>query len=208
MSASIVATGLRDMQRFFEELPEIAEQAAVYAINDTVQREGLTVLKRDMRDQVEFPPGYLEGDRLKPTRFASRGRLEAVIRGRDRPTSLARFAQGQTPENTGGAGRRVKVRNATGEAGVRVRVNRNNTEHLQRAFLIRLKNGNIGLAVRTSAPNLRKSQKAVELEPGLFLLYGPSVDQVLRGVATDRADDILDLVSSKFLRQFGRLSRG
>lgn len=196
MSASIVATGLREMGRFFEELPEIAEQAAVYAINDTVQREGLTVLKRDMRDQVEFPPGYLEGDRLKPTRFASRGRLEAVIRGRDRPTSLARFAQGQTPANTRGQ-------------GVRVRVKRGQTELLRKAFLVNLKNGNVGLAVRIKGgESLRNTEGATQLAPGLFLLYGPSVDQVLRGVATDRADDILDLVSSKFLRQFGRLSRG
>lgn len=196
MSASIVATGLREMGRFFEELPEIAEQAAVYAINDTVQREGLTVLKRDMRDQVEFPPGYLEGDRLKPTRFASRGSLEAVIRGRDRPTSLARFAQGQTPANTRGQ-------------GVRVRVKRGQTELLRKAFLVNLKNGNVGLAVRIKGgESLRNTEGATQLAPGLFLLYGPSVDQVLRGVATDRADDILDLVSNKFLRQFGRLSRG
>lgn len=195
MSASIVATGLKEMGRFFEELPDIAEQAAVLAINDTVQREGLTLIKRDMRDQIDFPSGYLEGDRLKPTRFAVRGRLEAVIRGRDRPTSLARFAQGQTPTNTRGQ-------------GVRLRVKRGTTEVLRKAFLVNLKNGNIGLAVRLKdGDKLRNSQAAVQMAPGLYLLYGPSVDQVLRGVANDRADDILDIVSSKFLRQFGRLSR-
>lgn len=195
MSASIVATGLRDMQRFFEELPEVAEQAAIYAINDTVQREGLTLIKKDMRDQVNFPSGYLEGERLKPTRFAVRGRLEAVIRGRDRPTSLARFAEGQTPENTRGQ-------------GVRVRVKRGQTELLRKAFLVKLRNGNIGLAVRVkSGESLRNTEGATQLAPGLFLLYGPSVDQVMRSVADDRADDIIDLVSNKFLRQFGRLSR-
>lgn len=195
MSATIIATGLKDMERFFNDLPDIAEQAAVLAINDTVQREGLTLIKKDMRDQVNFPSGYLEGERLRPTRFAARGRLEAVIRGRDRPTSLARFAEGQTPENTRGQ-------------GVRVRVKRGQSELLRKAFLVRLKNGNLGLAVRLKAgENLRHSVGATQLAPGLFLLYGPSVDQVLRGVADDRADDIIDIVSSKFLRQFGRLSR-
>ena len=180
MSAVVIAKGLREMQRFFDELPEVAEQAAVYAINDTVQREGLTAIKRDMRDQVEFPPGYLEGDRLKPVRFATRDRLEAVIRGRDRPTSLARFAQGQTPELTGGGGRAVRMRtkDGLGSPGVRVRVQPGKTEHLKRAFLIKLKNGNIGLAVRVkNGESLRKSTAAVEM------------------------------VASKFLRQFGRLSR-
>lgn len=195
MSASIVANGLREMQRFFDELPDIAEQAAVFALNDTVQREGLTLIKKDMREQVNFPSGYLEEGRLKPVRFASQGRLEAVIRGRDRPTSLARFAEGQTPKNTRGQ-------------GVRVRVKRGQTELLRKAFLVTLKNGNTGLAVRVKGgETLRNTGAATQLAPGLFLLYGPSVDQVLRGVAEDRAGDIIDIVSNKFLRQFGRLSR-
>lgn len=195
MSALIVATGLKEMSRFFEALPDIAEEAAVLAINDTVQREGLTLIKKDMRDQVNFPAGYLEGDRLKPTRFAGRGKLEAVIRGRDRPTSLARFAEGQTPANTRGQ-------------GVRVRVKRGQTEVLRKAFLVNLRNGNIGLAVRVKGgESLRNTESAVRLADNLWLLYGPSVDQVLQGVAVDRADEIIDIVGQKFLRQFGRLSR-
>jgi hypothetical protein len=195
MSATVVATALKDLQRYFEELPDIAEQAAILAINDTVQREGLTLIKKDMRDQISFPAGYLEGDRLKPTRFALRGRLEAVIRGRDRPTSLARFAQGQTPANTRGQ-------------GVRVRVKRGRTETLRKGFLVNLKNGNVGLAVRLKpGESLRNSQAASQLADNVWLLYGPSVDQVLAGVADDRATDIIDLVGEKFLRQFGRLSR-
>lgn len=195
MSATIVATTLKDLQRYFEQLPEVAEEAAILAINDTVQREGLTLIKSDMRDQVNFPAGYLEGERLKPTRFATRGRLEAVIRGRDRPTSLARFAQGQTPANTRGQ-------------GVRVRVKRGRTEVLRKGFLVNLKNGNVGLAVRLKpGETLRNSQAASRLADNVYLLYGPSVDQVFRGVADDRADDIIDIVGQKFLRQFGRLSR-
>ena len=40
---------------------------------------------------------------------------------------------------------------------------------------------------------------------GIWLLYGPSVDQVFRGVAAKRTSDIADLVMKKFYRQFSRL---
>jgi hypothetical protein len=195
MTAAIVATGIKDAARFFEQFPEIAEEAAMLAINDTVDREGMTLIKKDMRDQVNFPTGYLEGDRLKVTRRAFRGRLEAVIRGRDRATSLARFTSGQTPKNTRGQ-------------GVRVNVQRGQTQLLRNAFLVNLKNGNLGLAVRLKpGERLRNTTGAQRLADNVWLLYGPSVDQVFRGVADDRADDIAEIVSEKFYRQFGRLSR-
>lgn len=199
MSARITATALKDTARFFEEFPALAEEAAMLAINDTVQREGLTLLKRTMRQEVSFPSGYLEGDRLKPTRFASRGRLEAVITARDRPTSLARFAQGQTPANTRGQ-------------GVRVRVGPGQAKLMKRAFLVKLNNGqSTGLAVRLSpGERLRKTQRGVLLDAAknVWLLYGPSVDQVLRGVADDRSDEIINIIDEKFTRQFRRLARG
>ncbi len=197
MTARVVATGLKEMERFLKAAPEIFEEAAVLAINDTVTRQGMTLIKKDMRDQVNFPDGYLEGDRLKVSRLATKGRLEAVIRGRDRPTSLARFAPGQTPQNT---------RNQ----GVRVRVKRGKTQHLRRAFLVKLNNGqSLGLAVRLKpGETLRESHAAKELSNNVWLLYGPSVDQVLAGVADDRAEDIIDFVNERFLHQFNRLSNG
>lgn len=202
MSASIIVTGLRDAQRFFDELPEIAEEAAALAINDTVQREGLQLIKKDMRDQVEFPDGYLEGENLKPVRFASKGRLEAVIRGRGRATSLARFAPGQTPRSTRGQPIRLRVKPG------KQKILKDPSTGKPSAFLVNLRNGNTGLAVRLKpGETLRKSTAAVKLDDNVYLLYGPSVDQVMRGVADDRADDIMEIISEKFFRQFGRLSR-
>lgn len=196
MTTSITATALKDVSRFFEELPDIAEQAAVFAINDTVQGEGLTLIKKDMRDQINFPSGYLEGERLRVAKKATRGRLEAVIRGRDRPTSLARFAPGYTPENSRGR-------------PITVRVKRGGSQVLRGAFLVRLNKGqSIGLAVRLKpGETLRETEGAVRLANNVYLLYGPSVDQVLRGVAEDRGEEIADIVGRNFLRQFGRLSR-
>lgn len=196
MSASITATALKDTARFFEELPDIAEQAAVFAINDTVQGEGMTLIKRDMRDQINFPSGYLEGERLRVARKATRGRLEAVIRGRDRPTSLARFAPGNTPENSRGR-------------PITVRVQRGKSKVLRGAFLVRLnKRQSIGLAVRLKpGETLRETEGAKRLANNVYLLYGPSVDQVFGGVIEDQSQNILEIVGRNFLRQFGRLSR-
>lgn len=198
MSATITARALTEVKRYFEEFPDVAQQAAVLAINDTVNREGMTLIKKDMRDQIDFPSGYLEGGRLKVTRTASKESLEAVIRGRDRATSLARFAPGQTPANTRNSGVRVMVRRGSGKV-------------LRKAFLINLRNGNVGLAIRLpngQQPN--ETTAAVAMTSGskstLWLLYGPSVDQVFRGVAEQRSDDIAELVYNKFLRQFGRLA--
>lgn len=195
MTITIVADKLDNLSTFFESLPEVAENAMALAINQVAERDGMAVFKRDMREQVNFPSGYLEGNRLKVVRRAAKGSLEAVIRGRDRATSLARFAAGQNPGNTGGRGVRVTVRGGR-------------TQVLRKAFLVTLKNGNMGLAVRLKpGESLRNSQAAVALENNVYLLYGPSVDQVFRGVAEDRAGDISDMVSKQFLRQFDRLSK-
>ena len=80
---------------------------------------------------------------------------------------------------------------------------------MDQAFLVRLKNNNIGLAVRLKPGEvLQNSEKAVRLDNNVYLLYGPSVDQVFRSVADDKTPKILSDVTAEFLRQFARLSRG
>jgi hypothetical protein len=83
--------------------------------------------------------------------------------------------------------------------------------HIETSFGVRLglRNGNTGLAVRLKpGEKIKGSTGAVQMAENLYLLYGPSVDQVFRGVAEDRSGDLMNMVSSKFLRQFARLSRG
>lgn len=197
MTVSIFADAFESTASFFKSLPDIAEQAMGTAINQVADRDGLALLKRDMREQVDFPPGYLENGRLKVVRRAVKGSLEAVIRGRDRATSLARFARGQNPGNTRGRGVRVTVRGGR-------------TQTLKGAFMVTLRNGNTGLAIRLKngeSPSF--TQGAVKLANNVYLLYGPSVDQVFRGVAEDRAGDISNMVTKQFFRQFDRItSRG
>lgn len=198
MSVFASATGLKEAARFFEELPDIAEQATVLALNQVAGRDGLALIRRDMRAEVDFPKGYLEqSDRLGVVRKARKGALSAVIRGRDRATSLARFvASGQRPETTRGQALRVTIKPGSPVT-------------LKRAFLIKLRGGNMGLAVRLKpGETVRNSDRAVKLGDSLFLLYGPSVDQVFRGVANDDADDIALMVENQFYRQFARLTNG
>jgi hypothetical protein len=202
MSVSIIADALKDVQSYFEALPEIATKSMVLAINDSA-RDSEVTLRRQMQKEVNFPQGYLRGKRFGVASKANRGNLEALIRGRDRATSLARFVENATSPESG----KGKV--------LRVRVSPGKTINLKRgsgdpsAFLVKLKNGNTGLAIRLKkGEKLSNSVGAKELANNVFLLYGPSVDQVFRGVADDQTDDIQAMVTQKFLRQFTRLSRG
>lgn len=195
MSAYIETKGLGDLRRFFDELPDLATEAAFLAIRDVSEGPGLRLLQEETENQVNWPKGYVR-ERLTVKRRANKATLEAMISGRDRPTSLARFARGQTPSTTRGRGVIVEV-----HKGVQRRLGKS-------AFLVNLKNGNTGLAIRLKAgETLRASEKAVRLDNNVYLLYGPSVDQVFKGVAEAEAPVVNEMVRKQFLRQFARLSR-
>ena len=65
---------------------------------------------------------------------------------------------------------------------------------------------NLGLAIRLRpGEKLQNKVAARRVEKGLYLLYGPSVDQVFRsrdgtGVATDLVPDIEQDLSDEFIR--------
>lgn len=198
MSFTILTQGLSDVARFFDELPDVATKAAVLAINDTTERVALPQIRNQINAEVAYPTGYLkEPRRLGISRRANPRSLEAAITARDRPTSLARFAAGQTPENTR-------------KGGVRVEVKKGSRRLLKKAFLVSLKNGNRGLAVRLKPGEQLENKRdpAVRLADNVYLLYGPSVDQVFKGVASSKQDIISASLSKQFLRQFARLSNG
>lgn len=162
------------------------------AVNKTIAR-ARTASARGIQEQVNLPSRYLSGasGRLTITKQASPDDLSAVITGRHRPTSLARFAR---------AGARGKV-------GARVTVQPGLTRILPRAFFVRLRSGNtdtlnnLGLAIRVpdgKRPN--RAYKPTPLGRGLWLLYGPSVDQVFDDVAEDIQPDTADFLETEFLR--------
>jgi len=197
VTVSVLARGLKDIERYFEQLPEVAEKSIVLAINDVSSKKGMTLIRKTMRAQISFPKGYLEKGRLAVFRKAYKGRPEATIRGRDRATSLARFAlPGQAP------GQKRKF-------GTRVQVQPGAVRNMKRSFLIKLKNNNVGLAMRFPAGQApEKSQAAVPLgTSGLWLFYGPSVEQVFRDVAEEVKPAIGDMIEAEFYRQFARMAR-
>lgn len=208
MTVNIVTAGSSELKRYLETMPELTTQAMRMSINEVAGRTGMSAIKKKMLDEIAFPSGYLNADRLKVTRKASNSKLEAVITGRQRATSLARFVQGNP------------VINSRRPEGITVKVQKGRTTYLKNAFLVRLNKGasltqdnyNVGLAVRLKPgeqlANKRTGHKAWLVPNKVALLYGPSVDQVFSGVISDMGPEIGDMVAAAFHRHFARLSNG
>lgn len=194
-----MAISLLDAIYGIDRIPEVSDKAAALAINTVANRSGMTLLRRDILADIAFPKDYLNNERLGVRKNANAQDLEAVIRARKTPTSLARFAQPGTP-----LGSRARI-------GVRVQVSKRKSGKTfgKFAWLTRLANGNIGLALAIK-PGEKLDNRYGEpawLVPGrVALLYGPSVDQVFRHVSEDDAPKIGKLVTDEYLRQFARFS--
>ena len=171
-----------------EGISDEVRKAARIALNATARR-AIPAAARSMEQQINFPRGYLSGQnaRLGIAKYAKEDDLEAVVRGRDRPTSLARFV-------SGGAKPGKK------ERGVTVQVKPGVTRRIPSAFAIKLRNGNVGLAYRTKDGRPPNSIGAKQMAPGLWLLYGPSVDQVFNKTREYIADDLGDFQEREFRR--------
>lgn len=193
MEGYAVAVHSAALDDFDLSQPAIA-QAASRAINRTTERFR-AASARMIRSQVAFPPSYLapSNNRLTIDKHAKAEDLSAYIRGRHRPTSLARFA---TTARAGGA------------RGARVTVQPGLARFLPRAFFIPLRSGNtdtknnVGLAIRLPAGQVPKiAFKPTLIGKGLWLLYGPSVDQVFDDVADEVGPEAADYLGEEFFRQ-------
>jgi len=163
----IAIEGLTEAALATDELQKDVDLAVRRAINKTIDRTR-TRLARMVTGEVNLPASYVSpsSGRLAVFQRAKPGNLEAVIRGRDTPTSLARFA---------GQQKRPKVR-----------VKRSaQARYIARSFIINLRGGNRGLALRTDGEAPRNAYKPKEIGKNLWLLYGPSVDQILMGASNN-----------------------
>lgn len=195
---AVFVEGLENL-RNFDATKQSIRLAAARAINKTT-RNGRVEIARDIRDQVNLPARYVAPGqrRLYVSQQATTGALEGRITARTRATSLAQFVQG-TPSRG---------------SGVVVEVQPGRSRFMKRAFLIRLRAGrgdvdtkfNMGLAIRLRpGEKLQNKVTARRMEKGLYLLYGPSVDQVFRardgsGVASDIAPKLATVLEREFLR--------
>lgn len=189
----VAVDGIAD-SRPLELLPKQIITAALRAVNKTADR-ARTSAARKILEQVALPPSYLSpsGGRLTVTKRASGEDLEAVISGRQRPTSLARFSSGGKP----------------GEAGVTVEVAPGFAKFMKRAFLIRLRAGtadldtksNLGLAIRLKPGEAVQNKRVMrQIKGNLYLLYGPAVSQVFATVREDIGPETQDFLAGEFAR--------
>ncbi len=193
---NIQGIGIAEFEKFIEGFPHVAEKAAQLAINQTADRAVRTTLKKEMLRQVAFPTGYLTKQRLGIKRHATSHRLEAIVAGRDRPTSLARFVVG------GESSLRARKK-----GNIRVRVKPGTQKPMRKAFGVRLRNGNMGLAVRAPKGIYNSYTDGVKLDKDVYLLYGPSVDQVMSDVALKTMPDTGRFLQNEFMRQLKRLNK-
>jgi hypothetical protein len=174
------------------------EMAMVRAINK-ISDKARTKAARLAREQVAFPASYVSpaARRLWVAKRATRSSLEATIEGQGRATSLARFSR-QKPLAPG---------KRTRDGSVSVTVSPGRTLKIRRAFIIRLNNNNLGLAVRTDGSSPAGAYKPKLIAKNLWLLYGPSVDQALLaasdgdGIFQDMQVEVLDMLEGEFNRQ-------
>lgn len=190
-----------DLESFLAATPDYTRRAAALAMNDVLSGQGLARYRKAVAAEVRFPSGYVD-DKITFSQAATPTRLQASIIGRQRPTSLARFA---TSGTVGGKG------------GITVRV-KGGSSYMPDAFLVRLRAGNtltddgfnLGLAIRLkegTTLNKKDTSRMVHLERNVVLLYGPSVDQILRNEVTDaETPEVIDAVATEFFRQFQRLA--
>jgi len=195
----IETKGIKGFEDYMRRLPDIALKASTMAINDTA-RKITAQAKKEILTELKFPKSYLN-QRLNVIQFAKGDVQEAVIQGRQRATSLARFGAASLGKGN----------------GVRVNVGRKGGKTISKAFLMKLNRGrggsggfNTGLALRLKKGESIKNKKVPYSktgDPGLVLLYGPSVQQAFQQILPDLADDANEILGKEFNRQFERLSK-
>lgn len=187
------------------ELDSKARRSAASKALNKIARDARSEAAKRILRQVALPASYVQpgNRRLYVSKPATANSLEARITAQGRATSLARFM-------TGGA-------KPGGRGGVTVAVKPGQARFMRRAFVMRLRAGNqftdtqfnLGLAIRLRpGESLQNKLRARKVENGLYLLYGPSVDQIFRdnsgeGVANDIAPQTADALAAEFARLIG-----
>lgn len=200
MTYQIETRGLAEFEKMIESIGAAVEPAAAVALNEAA-RYGRRVGSENIRREINFKAGYLQG-RLAVSKQAKPGDLEAVITGRDRPTSLARFGQGVPRFGAQRVPPRVRVKASGGARSIK------------KGFYMRLRRGsaavtaensNIGLAIRLKeGERVQNKNEMVPVGDGVYLLYGPSVGQVYRGVAERTAEDVGTQAAARYAHHLGR----
>ena len=204
LSMKVSEANLDEVRDLMKAAGDAAMEIAAAAINDGIayarKESGDAIL-----DQVNFPPGYLDlPERFAVTQKATAAAPTARLTARQRPTSLGTFITAVGPK---GRGVTVKVQ----RKGAAKRFNRafvtNALKAGDKSF------GNRGVALRTKGPKPERAYKPVKLfsdDNGVvWLLYGPSVNQVFSDVAEDILPKVNRFVVDRYRQLFNaRFGRG
>nr|DAI43010.1 MAG TPA: minor tail protein Z [Caudoviricetes sp.] len=197
--------GLVALEAMLKAYPARTRQAASLAINQTAKREALINIRRDMIRQINWKMSYLQ-DKTGVKRLAYPNRLSATLFGRDQPTMLNRFRA--NPDSLPKRQKRGK------NTGVRVKVKPHSPKVMRGAFVYQFKkNKAIGILMRTKG-GISEPPMGVTNGGGRYissmrawLLYAPSIDQVMWDTAEQNRARIEKYLVSEFLRQFNRLNK-
>jgi len=196
-----------------QKMPDIVTKASVMAVNEGA-RFGRAAALREMNSQVMLGKKYLGDNLLIKKAQGNVGEIRAVVTGIQRPVSLARYAASSARAAFLGSKKQPK--------NMRIRVRTSSTGRVMpKAFFVRLRSGrefsethfNVGLAIRLK-PGQQVQGRHISGKPmaktgssaSVYLLYGPSVDQVFRTVREDVSPEIVQRVRNEFGRQFKRLA--
>lgn len=192
MSYRIDARQITRATGFLRGTVRAVEKAQMRAVN-RVASKTRTAASKAIRQQVRLPASYVNQN-LTVTRKATINQPEAVISGRKRPTRLARYGAKQMTKAAKGAAGDMTRGIAPGrkQAGVSVAVKKGGSrKKMRKAFLIPLQgSGEMGVFVRTG-PGKKDIRH----------LYGPSVDQVFRGIRTELQPEIRRNLVSEYKAQ-------
>ena len=187
----VAVEGLDSLGADYDGITDKIAARASMAINATARRYR-TKSSRLIRDEVAFPARYLDSKtdgKLRVRQQASASRLEAAIEGRFDATSLTRFVRGAVTH---------------GRKSPKLRVSPNQITQIPNSFIMNLRNGNHGLAIRLKPGEIIKNKRKMvsfsRKDKNLYLLYGPSVDQVFRSVAGDVAPEAAAYLEQEFFR--------
>ena len=198
----ISAVNLRDTITFVARQEAVVTQAAALAVSD-VAEWGKNLSRRAMLADVNLPADALAGRKFRISQRPTQGNPEAVITADNNPLGLSRFVTGdKTP---GRAHPTVRIK----KGGSVRQFSTGDRPGGDYSFLIPTPNGaaGVGLALRTKTP-MRNSSAARKIGRNLYLLSGPSVNQMFGQMLPALVPRIEAKLAGEFARQYERLSRG
>jgi hypothetical protein len=197
MSVSVRVDGIEGVSEIMRDASKAVKDSIVISINDTA-KFGHAEIKKRIVEEVNLKPSYIgskNSGRLKISSYAVNANDSAVISARARGTLMSRFLVSAFKRGS----------------PAKVSIAKSRVSSISNAFLMKLKSGNSGLVKRVKSGRIEGSKGALKIGKNLFLLYAPSVSQIMSSVISNDEEfnkRINDKLNLNFKKQFERLSNG